>query len=137
MIQETKELLEKVKAETNTMKYNEDCLMQSLAQIFRERQVYQNILYEMRKVSKENVWIFFKTFINDRHYGWEQVKDNIQEYEIPHELNERIFQLVQEYYSTKVRELDEFTKRAINRYVEENLQEPDKPAQESESAKHL
>lgn len=124
-------------AETNTMKYNEDCLMQSLAQIFRERQVYQNILYEMRKVSKENVWIFFKMFINDRHYGWEQVKDNTQEYEIPHELNERIFQLVQEYYSTKVRELDEFKMRAINRYVEENLQEPDKPAQESESAKHL
>ena len=84
-----------------------DLLYTALNKNVEERHQCSLILADMDSVKKENVWAYFKMFIRRRSVGWEEVKDDENDYEIPHELNEQIFHLVHNYYFKKIKELEE------------------------------
>lgn len=97
-----------------------DALYCALSRNVDERHQYSIILSNMEDVIKENVWVYFKMFIKHRTYGYSEVKDNEQNYEIPHELNEQIYHLVHNYYFKKMRELEEERDKIFKRYTENN-----------------
>ena len=105
------------------MKENEtnkiDSLFLSLERNYSQRAEYSRILANMDDVIKENVYVWFNMLIRHRNVGWDEVKDNDQTYEIPHELNEQIYHLVHNYYFKQIKELEQERDKIMSRYLEQ------------------
>ena len=91
----------------------------SLERNYRQRAEYNTILMKMDEVIKENVYVWFNMFIRHRDVGWNEVKDNDQTYEIPHELNEQIYHLVHNYFFKEIKELEQERDKIMSRYLEQ------------------
>ena len=97
-----------------------DALWLTLERNGRLRAEYNTILMNMDAVIKENVYVFFKMFIQNRNVGYLEVKHNERSYEIPHQLNEQIYHLVHNYYSREIRELEEERDKIMERWLKNN-----------------
>ena len=97
-----------------------DALYLTLKGNVEERHQYSIVLSEMEDINKKEVSVCFKMFINHRYVGWEEVKNNEKEFIIPYQLNEQICNLVRNYYSKKIKELEEERNEIFKRYTENN-----------------
>lgn len=99
----------------------EENLETQISYYSQQKRLYNEILYEMDETQKEgeSIEYGFKMFISKIIFGYTENKNAQDSYDVPFELNKKIFNLIHDFFEKQVRDLNEKRDNAIKNYMEQ------------------
>lgn len=125
VVQETPDKVVMMKFTPNTrIKMTKESLTVALYGIQQEVLEVCNKLHIIERPSKEkDTFYTFKMTVSHTDYGWEKNNVTHEELDVPYHLNQKILELVKEFYLERKKELNKQRDEFIERYVKDTKEE--------------